>query len=299
MGPGTVSEHRSDGELRPQVAILLVNGFDRRGRWGRYNETDVLRYPWIDVCLNQIARHSLGWDYDVLVFDNSHLAEHRALIEKHGRVRLRPRTWASAAGRVAARAGWQAARLLERPHPKALDYLARRVPPDRDYVITLDTDSFPVDDRWLDILVGGCEAGAAVTGVYRSEMAPMIRPFVHVSGLCVRRRDLRQLGLSFSRGAGQDVGQRITDEFRRLGRPVLPLERSNAVNYHFLIGGLYGDVLYHHGAGSRRAKFWTSNDVDADEHVSARLREAAFDDLDHLVAVLRGQVAGDFGLTPI
>ncbi len=286
--------------LHPRVAILVVNGFDRRGRWGRVSEREVVQYPWIDVCLSQIARHSQGWDYEVLVFDNTHLAEHRELMQQHRRVQVLPAGWVSTVGRAAGRLpGWHAARLVERPHPKALDYLARKVSSSRDYIVTLDTDSFPVDDRWLHVLVGGCDAGAAVAGVYRTEMAPAIRPFVHVSGLCVRRRDMQALDLSFGRDAGQDVGQRITDEFRRLGRPILPLERSNAVNFHFLIGGLYGDVLYHHGAGSRRAEFWTSTDIDADEQVSRRLREAAFDDLDRLVAVLRGQIVDDLGLRPI
>jgi hypothetical protein len=286
-----------DQRRRPRVAILVVNGFDRRGRWGRYNEAEVLQYPWIELCLNRIERHSRTWDYDVLVFDNTHLAWHRELMEQHHRVRVRPSRRVATLGRLAGRVpGWPASRLFERPHPEALDYLARAVSSSYDYIVTLDTDSFPVDDRWLDVLVGACEDGAALAGVYRTEMAPAIRPFVHVSGLCVRRRDLRALKLSFRRGAGQDVGQNITDAFNRLGRQVFPLMRSNAVNFHFLMGGIYGDVLYHHGAGSRRAQFWTSTDVNADEQVSHTLRQAVFDDLDHLVAVLRGQVGGDFGL---
>ena len=48
-----------------------------------------------------------------------------------------------------------------------------------------------------------------------------------------------------------------------MGKELNRLLRSNRRNFHFLIGGLYGDLLYHHGAGSRHAKFWTSEDVDA------------------------------------
>jgi hypothetical protein len=289
-----------------RVAILIVNGFRRRGRWAQYNLEQALKYPWVDMCLAQIERHSEGWDYQVFVYDNSHLKAQRRLMRDHGRVRVLPGDWAAFLGRIANRVpGDYAGRLLERTHPGALDHLARRVPADFDYIVTLDNDSFPVRDDWLDVLVSECENGAALAGVYRDEMAPAIAPFIHVSGLCVRPRDLRALNVSFGEGArpevehNQDVGQRITYELTRQGRTIAPLQRSNVLNYHFLIGGIYGDVIYHHGAGSRKGKFWTSTDRDTDDRVNAALREAAFSDLDHLIAVLRGQAANDLGLQPV
>jgi len=136
-------------------------------------------------------------------------------------------------------------------------------------------------------------------------MAPKVAPFVHVSGLCVRRNDLRAVGVSFGRklqpGAGynQDVGQKITYKFLRLGREIAPLQRSNKVNYHPIVGGIYGDVIYHHGAGSRNAWFRTAGDTAFNTRVSTVLRSAAFEDLDHLIAVLRGQAAADLEVTPI
>jgi len=272
-----------------------------------------LEYPWIDLCLRQIARHSKGWDYEVFVFDNSHLKSHRKLMRAFERVRVRPRNWVAVLGRIANRIpGPYAGRLLERRHPSALDYLAEKVPSDFDYIVTLDNDSFPVRDDWLDVLVSECERGAAAAGVYRDEMAPDVDPFLHVSGLCVAREDLHALGVSFGRdieyigdqykqdvGHNQDVGQKITYEFIRLGRPIAPLERSNKLNYHFVMGGIYGDVIYHHGAGGRRAKFRKAGDVDTNERISTTLRDAAFADVDHLVAVLRGQAANDLDLTPL
>ncbi len=193
-------------------------------------------------------------------------------------------------------------RLFELAHPRALDYLARKVSANFDYIVTLDTDSFPVRADWLDVLVSACERGAAVAGVYRDEMAPKVRPFIHVSGFCARRNDLRALGVSFGRKLqedsddNQDVGQKITYEFLRLGREIAPLERSNKVNYHPIVGGIYGDVIYHHGAGSRKAWFRTAGDVVNNTKVSTALRGAAFQDLDHLIAVLRGEVPGDLGV---
>jgi hypothetical protein len=286
----------SSPERRPRVAILIVNGFRRSGQWAQHNLEQALRYPWIDMCLRQIDRHSQAWRYEVFIFDNSHLELHRALMEKHEHVNIRPHRALAAVARLADRLPVRhSGRLLERTHPGALDYLARTLSADFDYIVTLDNDSFPVRDDWLDVLVGDCERGAAVSGVYRDEMAPAIAPFIHVSGLCIRPEELRALEVSFGQGArpeiehNQDVGQKITYELTSRGRPIAPLRRSNALNYHFLMGGLYGDVIYHHGAGSRKGKFWTSTDRDTDERVNAALREAAFADLDGLIAVLRGQ----------
>jgi hypothetical protein len=293
-------------ERRPRVAILVVNGFRRRGRWAQYNLEQALQYPWIELCLSQVERHSQGWDYEVFVFDNSHLSRHRSLMRGHERVKVTPAAWVAALARLAARLPLgQIDRLTERTHPAALDHLAAHVPPYFDYIVTLDNDSFPVRNDWLEVLIGACEQGAAISGVYRDEMAPAIAPFIHVSGLCIRPRDLRALNVSFGRDArpeiehNQDVGQRITYELTRQDREIAPLRRSNALNYHFLIGGIYGDVIYHHGAGSRRGKFWTSTDRENDDRVNAALRQAAFEDLDRLIAVLRGQARNELDIEPL
>jgi len=295
---------------RPRVAILIVNGFLRRTplQWTRrrHNADQARKYPWIELCLSQIDRFSKGWPYEVFVFDNSHLKLHRRLMRKHPNVRVIPGNWFAVLGRAANRMPFRhIGRLFELSHPRALDYLARHVPEDFDYIVTLDTDSFPVRDDWLDVLVSACERGAAVSGVYRSEMAPTLEPFIHVSGLCVRRSDLRALKVSFGReqgldaGGNQDVGQKITYEFMRQGRDIASLERSNHVNYHFIIGGIYGDVIYHHGAGSRRPKFHTSLDPRDNVQVRDALRDAVFQDVDHLMAVLRGQAPNDLPVKPL
>jgi hypothetical protein len=266
----------------------------------RDNADQACKYPWIDLCLRQIERCSQGWSYEVYVFDNSHLKLHRRLMREHGHVRIRPGAWFSVLGRIVKQVPIpHSDRLFDVAHPRALDYLARKVPANFDYIVTLDTDSFPVRDDWLDVLVSACERGAAVAGVYRDEMAPKVRPFIHVSGFCARRDDLRALGVSFGRKLqedsddNQDVGQKITYEFLRLGREIAPLERSNKVNYHPIVGGIYGDVIYHHGAGSREAFFRTAGDVANNMKISNALRSAAFQDVDHLVAVLRGEVPED------
>jgi hypothetical protein len=298
---------------KPRVAILIVNGFARRGARGRERALEAVEYPWIELCLRQIERHSRAWDYQVFVFDNTHFKSHRASMRRFEHVRVLPAAWFASLGRFANRLpGPYLGRLFERRHPSALDHLAHSVPAEFDYMVTLDNDSFPVRDDWLDVLVSACQDGAALAGVYRDEMAPAVEPFLHVSGLCVARDDLHALDVSFGRDIkyigeqykqdvdhNQDVGQKITYEFIRLGRPIAPLRRSNKLNYHSVMGGIYGDVIYHHGAGGRRAKFRNAGDVKSNEEISIALRDAAFADLDHLVAVLRGEASNDLDLTPM
>ena len=78
----------------------------------------------------------------------------------------------------------------------------------------------------------------------------------------------------------------------------MAMRRTNARNADFLLGGIYADTVYHHGAGSRPAWFYASPDQEADEHMRIALREAAFRDFDHLVAVLRGQADNDIWSGP-
>jgi hypothetical protein len=261
----------------PATAVLVVNGFDRSSRWGPHDPGDALRFPWISLCLQQIERHTDPGDYRLLVYDQSKLPEHDRILREHG-----AEVFSDPEGRHV-------------PHAAALDLLVDHAEA-AEFLVTLDTDAFPVSDQWLERLTGSLRDGAAVAGIYRDEMMPEIRPFIHVAGLCIRRDTLLGLDVSFARDKGQDTGQNITDALTGMGKKLNPLHRSNRRNFHFLIGGLYGDLLYHHGAGSRHAKFWTSSDVEADERVRVALRDAAFDDLDHLVAVLRGAQENDLGL---
>ena len=70
------------------------------------------------------------------------------------------------------------------------------------------------------------------------------------------------------------MGQNLSDVLT-CDRPAAPLFRSNVRNFHPILGGLYGDLLYHHGAGSRRALFWGVPDPSWHEQVQSTLRDAA------------------------
>jgi hypothetical protein len=267
-----------------RTAILIVNGFDRHSR-SPFDVEEARRFPWIGLCLRQLERHTDPASYDVLVWDNSFLPEHLELLEASPRVSVFS----------------EQERRNDVRHGRALDRLLRKVPAESEFVVTLDTDAFPVRDGWLDNLIGRLERGAALTGIWRDEMAPKIRPYVHPSCLTGRRETLLELDVQFARaGGGQDVGQNLTAAVLAAGGRVSGLRRSNARDVHFLLAGVYGDLVYHHGAGSRHANFWTSADAEADEAVRVAVRGAAFADLDALIDFLAGDLpverAGELGL---
>jgi hypothetical protein len=271
---------RQDGprDVPGRTAILIVNGFDRHSV-SAFDLEEARRFPWIKICLEQLERHTGDSSYDVLVWDNSFLPEHLEILEGNPLVSV----FSERDKRKDVR------------HGRALDRLLRKVPEETEYVVTLDTDSFPIRDGWLENLTGRLDAGAWIAGVWRDEMAPRIQPYVHPSCLAARRDTLLELDVQFARKPQVhrvDVGQNITNAVISAGGSISRLRRSNARNMHFLMGGIYGDLVYHHGAGSRRAFFWTSFDEKADEAVRIALRDAAFNDLD----VLTGFLAGNWPL---
>jgi hypothetical protein len=280
-------------------SILIVNGYDRLRRWhqlhdfGDFDEEEARRYPWIDLCLREVTRRSQGDDYEVLVWDNTQFDEHRELIRRHG-ARLLPSDEDLARARTEdAAPGPEPPLAID--HADALQRLFENVDPRAELVMTLDTDAFPVRDGWLHA-ISELLQDASLTGIWRDEMESVLRPFVHPSCLAMRRERLAQMHRPFSFGGVQDVGQRITDELMAAGEQVAPLRRSNARDAHFVLGGLYGDVVYHHGAGSRKPVFRLTEGAEREEHVNSVLRDAAFTDLDHLVAVLRGEAESDLDL---
>jgi hypothetical protein len=268
------ARRRSTKSERPAVAILIVNGFDRHSK-DPFEVDEALTYPWIDLCLRQVQRHSQN-PAEILVWDNSYLPEHRAIMAQYDNV-----TVYDDPGKVDVR------------HGAALDRLVGLVPETAEWVITLDTDAFPIRDRWIEELVDPLVGGAALVGVWRDEMQAQITPYVHPSCLAARRKTLVDLGIPFKRASGQDVGQNISLALAGEGRSFGRLTRTNVRNPHFLMAGIYGDLIYHHGAGSRKAGFWTSDEQMADERARVLLRDAVFGDCDGLVRYLLGAIDDD------
>jgi hypothetical protein len=276
-----------------RTAILVVNGFDRKGILGtHFAAADALRYPWIDVCLREVKRRSLGSDYEVLVWDNSQMPELRAIARGHG-ASLYPSD--DELSELTEATGDAVGAGLVFNHARSLQRLWAHVGDEFEYVMTLDTDAFPIQDGWLERLKEHL-ARASLTGIWRDEMAVFVMPYVHPSCLFARRERLLQVDNAFSRQGVQDVGQRISFEIASAGEDITPLRRTNARNAHFLMGGIYGDLVYHHGAGSRYPIFRLTEADQREEPIYKSLRNAVFEDVDRLVAVLRGEGEDNFGL---
>lgn len=156
-----------------------------------------------------------------------------------------------------------------REHAYYLDAMAAQAMADgASHVATLDQDSFPIADDWVEVLTGAMPEQSGVAGVLRAENGDVLLP--HPSGLMIRRDFFERFRPSFTpdsdmtrefrrflRSTGQpsDTGIRIAHILWSEGLPWGEIRRSNVRDEHFLIGGVYGDILFHLGAGVRFSIF--------------------------------------------
>jgi hypothetical protein len=147
------------------------------------------------------------------------------------------------------------------PHAGKLNLLAAEICADArpdDIIVFLDGDAFPIADP-MPVVRRALEHSTLVA-VRRDENATDRQP--HPSFCAIRVRDWERLHGDWSPGfcwpaqAGRpttDVGGNLLRALERAGDTWTPLLRSNRVNLHPLWFGIYGGVVYHHGAGFRWA----------------------------------------------
>jgi hypothetical protein len=156
-----------------------------------------------------------------------------------------------------------------REHAAYLDALLHAArATDASHFATFDLDSFPVADDWLGRVLRMLPAGAGVAAVVRHENGDVCLP--HPSGTVLTREFVDAYDVSFSpdtdgtpefrrflRDSGQraDTGIRLAQTLWAERLPWAQLRRTNAVNLHPVIAGIYGDCIFHLGAGSRVALF--------------------------------------------
>jgi hypothetical protein len=147
------------------------------------------------------------------------------------------------------------------PHAGKLNLLAAEiaaVAEGDDLVVFLDGDAFPVEDP-MPVVREALERTVLVA-VRRDENANDVQP--HPSFCAIRVRDWQALHGDWSAGHSwlgadgrpmTDVGGNLLRALELAGAPWTPLLRSNRVDPHPLWYGVYGGVVYHHGAGFRSA----------------------------------------------
>lgn len=147
------------------------------------------------------------------------------------------------------------------PHAGKLNLLAAEIGavagPD-DLIMFLDGDAFPVDDP-MPVVRAGLADGALVA-IRRDENGHDPQP--HPSFCVVSVASWEALGGDWSPGhcwpgdreePVTDVGGNLLAALERTKTRWTPLLRSNRVNPHPLWFGVYGRIVYHHGAGFRDA----------------------------------------------
>ncbi len=192
---------------------------------------------------------------------------------------------------------------LPHPHAVPLQRLYERARSDGvRYVVTLDSDAEPVRDGWLSEAIAALEGGAALAGIWRDELRATIEPYVHPSCLVtsvdfIERNGLRLDFIAPNVDRNHDTLSSLTDKALELGLPIRKLLRSNRNQVHHLIGGLYGDAVYHHGAGSRTGiHFWGQPAEEGVARRNAGVRDGAAElwirHNERHLAWLRGRVSG-------
>jgi len=135
------------------------------------------------------------------------------------------------------------------------------------YIVTLDSDAHPIKSGWLEALLTAIDAGNVLAGVWRDELQKAIPPYIHPSCLCtsVDYIETHQLRFDYiAPNTSNEIHDSLsvfTENAISKGLSIYPLKRSNIQNIHRLISGIYGDYIYHHGAGSRKnISFWDEKD---------------------------------------
>ena len=123
-----------------------------------------------------------------------------------------------------------------------------------EYIVTFDTDALALRRDWLTRLIAEVDQGAVLAGVWRDRRQLAIaEPYVHPSCLCTTVRFVEDHSLRFDDrpGHGYDTLAKFTRTALEADLPIHKLRRSNKNELHFMIGGIYGDTIYHHWMGSR------------------------------------------------
>ena len=154
-----------------------------------------------------------------------------------------------------------------REHAHHLDALLEHaVTDDASHISTFDLDSFPIVDGWHDVLLAS--RPERVAAILRRENGDVLLP--HPSCTLLPRSFVEQHPFSFSpdtdgtrefrtflRTSGQaaDTGIRLAYELVRHDIEWTRVVRSNVNDLHPLIAGIYGDAVFHLGAGARASLF--------------------------------------------
>lgn len=122
------------------------------------------------------------------------------------------------------------------------------------YIVTLDSDAFPLSDEWLPRLRSMLSDQVKVAGIRHH------RDYIHPSCLMVARNTLDEFGLSFlnekERPSNLDVAERISVKVKRRGYKIAGLDRTasqqrGSISEPVYLGSEYEGIVYHQWYSTR------------------------------------------------
>ena len=212
----------------------------------------------LKTCVRAIRRHTVApCRIQVATVDADEPLRELALAEQFS-----IHEYADEKGHVSSKVhGW----LLDQHIPKAIETA---------FLLTLDSDCFPVDGGWLSDLLAMLKSGARLSGILHPWAPPPVDmakhliewrvrsqhcwQMTHVACQLIRLDDLLTLGKRFS--DGDDTGLALPLEAKRRGWKIdgfkvtrCPRAETQYFDPEFnrYIGLIYGDKVYHQGGGTR------------------------------------------------
>ncbi len=136
------------------------------------------------------------------------------------------------------------------------------------HVATFDMDSWPIRDDWNTVCEGLVSEQVPVASVVRAEIGDNF-PFPALTFLTREFWKAGESSFSVTQRARfadehsgdvnrpQETGSGIQAQLRQEGRSFAPLYRTNTWDPHPVMCGIYADLVFHLGAGSRTPHFVT------------------------------------------
>jgi glycosyltransferase involved in cell wall biosynthesis/SAM-dependent methyltransferase len=158
-------------------------------------------------------------------------------------------------------------------HGPALELARRAVR--SPYLVTLDSDAFPVSDAWLSELRSRLDAHVKVAGILHH------RGYIHPSCLMVGSDTMEAWKVTFlnekSQSSRFDVAERISNEARQRGHDISGLirtgeSRRGSESEPIFLGSVYENLVYHHWYTTRSVLSKRVDDVPRDA-LDASLRD--------------------------
>jgi len=145
-------------------------------------------------------------------------------------------------------------------HGEQLNYLAERITKDsnddNDIIVFIDGDAFPISE--LSSYINNKLRQYPLIAIQRRENEGDRKP--HPSfcattvGFWKRIKGDWERGYLYQNDAGKmitDIGAILYEKLRNENVIWHPLLRTNKINFHSVMFGIYDDMVYHHGAGFR------------------------------------------------